>query len=390
MLWLCLMIVIAQALFAITSLRRYMALPAVPTVPRRLGMPRVSVIVPARNEAPNLGRLLASLLALDYGSYEVIVVDDDSTDASLPVASEFDAIIVRTGGLPPGWTGKNYACHLGALAATGDWLLFTDADTEHAPLSLASILGYALDRQLEAVSVLVGQECRSFWERLLVPFAYQQYFVGVPGAQVNQPRGSTTLANGQYFLIRREAYERLGGHEAVRNSLAEDIRLADRLKSHGVRYGVARAEALVRARAYRGLAEIVTGFSKNSFQYLSLDPRRGAVVVLSVVLASLTPSLISLGLQPAPENDTLLLLAGYSYAFLALGLMGWDRLFRVPAWYGLLQPFSALAFVIIAVRSALRSLLGRGVVWKGRVYGKRFQAAEPTDTQPHPRSRQRP
>ena len=387
MLWLCLVIVIAQAVFAIVSLRRYMALPAVPTVPRRLSMPRVSVIVPARNEAPNLGRLLASLLALDYGSYEVIVVDDDSTDASLAVASEFDAIIVRTGGLQPGWTGKNYACHLGAMAATGDWLLFTDADTEHAPLSLASIVGYALDRQLEAVSVMVGQECVSFWERALVPFAFQQYFVGVPGAQVNQTRHPTALANGQYFLIRREVYERLGGHEAVRHSLAEDIRLADRLKSHGVRYGFARAEALVRARAYRSLADIMTGFSKNSFQFLSLDPRRGALVVLSVVLASLTPSLISLGLQP--ENDTVLLLAGYSYAFLALGLMGWDRLFRVPAWYGLLQPFSALAFVLIAVRSALRSLLGRGVVWKGRVYGQRFQTTSAVDEQPHPKSRQR-
>ncbi len=387
MLWLCLLIVLAQAVFAVSSLRRYTALPAVPTVPRRLGMPRVSVIVPARNEAPNLGRLLASLLALDYGSYEVIVVDDDSTDATLAVASEFDAIIVRTGGLQPGWTGKNYACHLGAMAATGDWLLFTDADTEHAPLSLASILGYALDRQLEAVSVMVGQECASFWERVLVPFAFQQYFIGVPALTVNQPRHPSALANGQYFLIRREVYERLGGHEAVRNSLAEDIRLAVRLKAHGVRYGFARAEALVRARAYRNLADIMTGFSKNSFQFLNLDQGRGAFVVLSVVLASLTPSLISLGLQP--DNDTVLLLAGYSYAFLALGLMGWDRLFRVPAWYGLLQPFSALAFVVIAVRSALRSLLGRGVMWKGRVYGKRYQVAEPTDEQPDPKSRQR-
>ena len=387
MLWLCLIIVIAQAVFAIVSLRRYMALPAVPPVPRRLGMPRVSVIIPARNEAPNLGRLLASLLALDYGSYEVIVVDDDSTDATLAVASEFDAIIVRTGGLQPGWTGKNYACHLGAMAATGDWLLFTDADTDHAPLSLASILGYALDRNLEAVSVLVGQECHSFWERVLVPFAYQQYFVGVPGAQVNQPRYTTLLANGQYFLIRREVYERLGGHEAVRNSLAEDIRLADRLKTHGARYGVARAEPLVRARAYRSLADIMTGFSKNSFQFLGLDLRRGALVILSVILASLTPSLISLGLQP--DHDTILLLAGYSYAFLALGLMGWDRLFRVPAWYGLLQPFSAVVFILIAVRSALRSLLGWGVVWKGRIYGRRYEAVEPTNEQPRPKSRQR-
>ena len=149
--WLCIGVVIAQAVFAVLSLRHYTALPLVPTVPRRAGMPRVSIIIPARNEAPNLGRLLASLINLDYGSYEVIVVDDDSADATHYIAGEFDAILIRSGGPPPGWTGKAYACYLGALAATGDWLLFTDADTEHSPLSLASIMGYAADRRLEAL-----------------------------------------------------------------------------------------------------------------------------------------------------------------------------------------------------------------------------------------------
>ncbi len=383
--WVCLVIVIGQAAFAVITLRHYMALPGVPTVPRRLGMPRVSIIIPARNEAANLGRLLPSLLNLDYGSYEIIVVDDASTDATTALAGEFDAITVRSGGPPPGWTGKTYACHLGAMAATGEWLLFTDADTEHAALSLASLLGFALDRHLDALSVFPGHDCASFWERVMVPFAFQQFFAGVPGADINNPREPSALANGQYFLIRRDVYDRVGGHDAVRGSIVEDVSLAHLIKARGARYAAARAEHLVFVRMYRGLTEIWQAFSKNSYQFLSLDPRRGFLVVVSAILAGLTPTLVSLGLKPG--NDAVMMLAVYSYAFLALGLMGWDRLFRVPIWYGLLQPLSVLLFALSAIYAGARSLLGRGVVWKGRVYGRRQGASVPTDEPSRPRQR---
>lgn len=379
--WLCLVIVIAQGALSVLALRHYLALPHVPLVPRRVSNPRVSIIIPARDEAANLGRLLPSLLNLDYAQVEIIVVDDQSTDATAALASEFDALIVRSPGPPPGWSGKNYACHLGAMAATGEWLLFTDADTEHMPQSLASVMGYVQDRQLDAVSLLLGQTCISFWERALLPFAYQQYFVGVPGATVNDPRSSAALANGQYILLRRRVYEQIGGHEAVRSSLVEDVRLAHLMKSLGVRFGVARAEGLVYVRMYRGLREIWNGFSKNSFQFLTLDPKRGMLVMLSTALAALTPSLLSQGWQQ--NSQALTLMAGYSYAFLALGLMAWDRLFRVPVWYGLLQPLSAMTFVLIAMNSAVRSLTGSGVSWKGRVYGRRAAPSE------HPKDRTR-
>jgi chlorobactene glucosyltransferase len=384
--WVCLIIVLVQAAFAVLAIRHYGALPSIPRVPRRSGLPRVSIIIPARNEASNLARLLPSLLNLDYGSYEIIVVDDASSDATAAIAAEFDAIVIRGGGPPRGWTGKNYACHLGANVATGDWLLFTDADTEHAPLALASAMGYALDRQLDALSIMTGQDCFSFWERLLLPFAYQQYFVGVPGAQVNHGRTADAIANGQYILIRRAVYDRIDGHEAVRGSVVEDVRLAQVLRAHGARLLVARGEALVHVRMYRGLRDIWEGFSKNSFQFLTLNPRRGLLVVLSTLAAGLTPLLFALGLQPG--NDAVMLMAGYSYAFLVLGLMGWDRLFRVPAWYGLLHPLSVAVFTLIALNSMVLALTRRGVRWKGRTYGGRSMPVEPSATRTH--SRQRP
>lgn len=375
--WLCIGIVLAQAVFAVVSLRRFTALPLVPTIPRRRGMPRVSIIIPARDEGANLGRLLASLLNLDYGSYEVVVVDDESSDATLHIAGEFDAIIIRSGGPPPGWTGKSYACHLGAMAATGHWLLFTDADTEHAPLSLASILGYALDRRLDAVSIFPNQELQSFWERLVIPFAYQQFFVGVPAAHVNESRSPALLACGQYMLIRRDLYERVGGYAAVHRSLVDDARMAHRLKAHGGRYAIARAPHLVHARSFRALRSIWEGFPRVSFQYLALDARQGALVTLSAVVAALTPALFALGMQSSGEGY--MLMAGYSYAFLSLGLMTWDRLFHVPSLYAFLHPLSVLAFGLIAVTSGARSLLGGGIEWKGRRYGRRRPVAETSE-----------
>ncbi|MFN8471388.1 MAG: glycosyltransferase [Anaerolineae bacterium] len=381
--WLCLAVVVTQGVFGVLSIRHYGALPRVPTVPRRAGLPRVSIIVPARNEAANLGRLLASLLNLDYASYEVIVVDDTSSDATSLIASEFDSILLHTGKLPPGWTGKNYACYLGAQAATGDWLLFTDADTEHAALSLASTIGYVLDRRLDALSVLVGQDTLTFWERLLLPFCYQQFFVGVPGGQVNNSRKEVLLANGQYLLIRRDAYDQVGGHEVVRSSMAEDVRLAHLLKAYHLRYAVARGEHLVFARLYHKLSELWTNFARNSFQFMTLDSRRGGVVLVSAAVATLMPTLLALGLRSG--LDAILLISAYSYAFLVLGLMAWGRIFRVPAWYSLLQPLSAVFFWLVALNSAVRALLGVGITWKGRTYGGRWPAIEPTaDHTPEP------
>jgi len=265
-------------------------------------------------------------------------------------------------------------------------LLFTDADTEHSPLSLASTMGYVADRRLEALSVLPSQELTTFTERLVLPFTYQQFYVGVPGARVNDPHSAATLASGQYMLIRRDAYERVGGYEAVRRSVVDDVRLAHLMRGRGIRYAIARAPQLVHASAYREGAEVWAGFRRISFQFLSLDPGRGALVMLSAVLAALTPALFALGLQPG--GDAYMLMAGYSYAFLTLGLMSWDRLFHVPALFGLLQPLSVLAFGLVALTSGLRAMLGQGIGWKGRVYGGR-RTAETTASE-QPQSHQRP
>jgi chlorobactene glucosyltransferase len=365
----------ALALTAWLSVRHYRALPAVEEATGGAAAdgawPRVSVIVPARNEERNLPRLLASLLALDYPAYEVIVVDDGSTDDTAAIANDYAdrshmrMRLLAAPGPEPGWTGKNAACAFGAAAADGDWLLFTDADTEHAAASLRAAIHTARSQRVGALSLFTQQECRSFWERLLLPFAYQQYFSGVRPTRLLDPSGPA-LANGQYFLISRAAYDASGGHSAVRGSLIDDVALATALKRAGSPPLPCRGERFVRVRMYHSLRELVEGFTKNSFQFLREQRVSAGLVVLGTACAAgLLPAFVGAILY---EGTPAIVLCVGAYAIQVAGLTWWARVFDVPAQYALLAPVAALVFTGIAVSSLLHVAARRPVRWKGRGY----------------------
>ncbi len=365
--------------------RHYRALPAVipfaptptsspasePTHSIPTFWPRVSIVVPTRDEERNLPPLLDSLLALDYPDFEVLLVDDASTDATPSIAADYAArsggrLRVLTGAGPqPGWTGKNFACWTGAQAADGDWLLFTDADTVHAPVSLRAAIATALASGASALSLFTAQRCIGFWERLLLPFAYQQYFVGVRPRSLTRPTGPA-LANGQYFLISHPAYDASGGHAAVASSIIDDVALASALKRAGYPPRACRGEALVSVHMYDSLPALTQGFTKNAAQFLQEQKAAGLLVVLSTAGAAGTLPILATGFL----NRNLAAIAGalLAYAAQTAGILPWLRGFGVPRRYAFLAPFAALGFTLIALSSAWHTLARRPVRWKGRGY----------------------
>jgi chlorobactene glucosyltransferase len=353
-----------QAFFALRSWSNYRRWPRLPVLATRAEMPSVSVIVPARDEAENLMRLLPSLLCLDPPPLEVLVVDDRSSDRTAQVSAGFGARVLESTEPPEGWSGKNWACRLGREHASGAWLLFTDADTWHAPESLGAAMAAAVSERADLLSILTGQECRSLWERLILPFAYSHYFAASGPAWANDDVAPSAIANGQYLLVRGDAYDRLGGHAAVRGSLGEDVDFARLMRRTGGRVRLFRAEDLVRVRMYRSFAGIQTGFRKYSVGYLRVYPPHGALVALSTALAGLplvrTVEAIRGGVSP--------LVATLSYVVGVVGYWPWLRWFGVDPIFALLQPVAYAVFQSIVLDAGLRSLFGVRVNWKGRRY----------------------
>jgi chlorobactene glucosyltransferase len=345
-----------QSITALLALRNYRQLP-------RAGSPifgfseRVSIVVPARNEAERLPALLESLRCLEAEPLEVIVADDSSTDGTREIATSFGCKLVDVGPLPAGWTGKCRACHLGALEAKGDWLLFTDADTIHEPACLEAALSIGLSMNAGLTSLLARQVCSTVWERLLLPYAYAGYFAAAWAP--NRP-GGRAIANGQYMLFRRSAYWKVGGHGSVRNSLIEDVAIARTMRDRGETVVLCRGETVLRVRMYEDLRSLWEGFSKNVFRFVLAFPLAGTVTALSgVAIASAVPAalrsprgLLPLALIAAP----------------AAGLTPWLHLFRVPLRYALLHPVSATIFQVLAFDSIRRTLLSGQTVWRGRRY----------------------
>src|SRR5580700_7596055 len=250
----------------------------------------VSAIIPARNEEASIARAVESVAAQpEIG--EVIVVDDQSTDGTGAILAELASRIpklkiLNTGDvLPPGWAGKNYAFSIGAAAAAarGDWLLFTDADTYHLHGSTRRALCDAAEHDAVLVSYSPEQEMGSFWERALIPFVYCRLANKFSFARVNDPARPDAAANGQFLLLLREVYEKLGGHTAIAGQILEDVALARRVKGAG--YGIYFTAPIgtVRTRMYRSFGAMWQGWTKNLYPLMGGKPTSVLVEIADVL-----------------------------------------------------------------------------------------------------------
>jgi Glycosyl transferase family 2 len=322
----------------------------------------VDAVVPARDEAALIGRCVAALRR-QGGGVTVTVVDDASEDATAACAAAAGARVHRVEGPAAGWLGKPHACAAGAALGTAPWLAFVDADVRLAPGALGALVHLARRRGLDAVSPLLRQRGGGVADSLVVPLAFWQYAVGLPGGGQGGGRG---ILNGQCLVVRRAVYERCGGHghPTVRASLVEDSALARLLVGEGARLALVRGETLGEVRMYTGLRALRAGFGKNAVAFLAADPVRGALVAAAgVAMSAALP--LALGALRPPRVPRL---AGAVLAWAppALALAPRYRASRLPAALALLHPLSASVMQLVALESLLRHLLGRPPRWKGR------------------------
>jgi chlorobactene glucosyltransferase len=340
--------------------------------------PFVSVILPARNEAHNIERCVRSLLESRYPLFEVIVVNDRSTDDTGAIAERLAAadplVRVLHGAERPGdWYGKPWACWQGFEASKGEVLLFTDADTVHGPELLPRAVAALVAEHVDLVTVMPRQEMITFWERVVQPFFFLMLGVRFGSVQrINRNRNPRhAIANGQFILVTRESYAAVGGHRTVKGTVIEDLMMAVTYLKAGKRHWFAVADQDMTTRMYTSLPGIIEGWSKNFF-IGALETMRskplayaGAIASLSVPGLFLLPlATVVLGILLHRTPWLLFGLAWYAAAALVIGII--LKSAAAPTRYGLLHPLGAAVQVWIILR-AIRRGTGR-IEWKGRTY----------------------
>jgi hypothetical protein len=334
------------------------------------GTPEVSIIVPARNEEACLGACLESLAA-QTGSFEILVVDDASTDRTRGIAASFPGVrVLDADPLPPGWGGKSNACWTGARQARSTWLLFTDADTVHAPGSLARSLAEAKEHRADLLSYSPAQALHGFGQHAVMPLVFADLACRYRPRDVCDLSRPDAAANGQYLLVRRDAYEAVGGHAAIAQVLLEDVELARRVKRSGGRLRFRYGGDAVRTSMYRDFAAMREGWTKN---LAALFPKPGRLALartgeFAIIVAAAVVAVAAFAHGPHRAVEWVGALAAAGVA-----LAAYSRFLRrvARAHFSWTSNLAALAGLPIFSYLLLRSRLyyKRGsVTWKGRSY----------------------
>ncbi|ADV62655.1 glycosyl transferase family 2 [Isosphaera pallida ATCC 43644] len=344
--------------------------------------PLVTAIIPAKDEESTLADCLNSVLAQDYPRLEVIVVDDRSRDRTRAIAENIAARdprvrVLPIDHLPEGWTGKTHALHVASQHAKGDWLWFLDADTRHIPRCLSIVLAHAIRHDAALASVLPTLRGETFWENLIQPLAGVVLMRAFPLVLVNSRHSRRAFANGQFILVRRDAYHAVGGHEVVRHRFVEDIYLARRVKEAGFAIRVSVAPRLSSTRMYTSLGQIVRGWSRILYDARGRDPWPLAWLMIEPLIFTKTgqlalPASLFLLSTATTVNQTqfaqALLALALAHAVLSVSLL--HRLYRYSTRHPQFSLGYALAGLIMDVvlfRSLWMCWTGK-VTWRGTTY----------------------
>lgn len=338
-------------------------------------LPFVSVLVPARNEEHNIHAVITSLLKQDYPNYEVIVLNDSSEDNTGSIlkdlCSKYLQLKVITGKpLEAGWTGKCFACKQLYSASKGGYILFTDADTVHYPNSLRYSVTSAIYRKADMLTLFPKMKMVSFAEKIIMPMLWFTIMLLLPFYFVDK-KGFVkfSIGIGPFMLFKREAYEKIGGHDSVKNAIVEDVWLARKIKENDLQLIVEDGQYMLEVRMYRNLKEIWNGFSKNIFAGFEFSSIALFSVNLLYFLLFFLPFLLffyqlSLGLY---LNINLILLL-FQVIILYICRIIISARFKLGFISSVLHPLGALSVPVIALNSWRWIKASAGAKWKGRVY----------------------
>ena len=329
-------------------------------------VPLVSVIVPARDEERAIERTVRAFLAQTWPALEVIVVDDRSTDSTGAILTRIAAedsrlAVVENEEPPPGWLGKPWALHQGSLRARGELLLFVDADVTYEPDAVAAAVLELQERGLPMLSLFPRLVMRGFWEHIVMPNLAFFAFTVLPLWLSNRSRVPVlAVGAGTGNLIRRADYDAVGGHEALRDAVVDDVGLARLVRSSGRPTQVVRAEDLVSVRMYEGLGEIVRGFTKNAFAVTGRSYLTAAVFLTLGLVLHVLPFVLAATGDLISIASLIVLIATRVILYAALGYRLDNALFG--------HPLMIAVWLAIMIRSVWHTGVRRRVLWRGRTY----------------------
>lgn len=360
------------AILLLVSLVNFFAIKRFDEYPTAKNFPRISILVPARNEADKIEACVKSLLAQNYADFELVVLDDHSQDETFSIlerlAEQNPRLRVLSGKpLPGGWLGKHWACQQLAQSATSELVLFTDADTHHEPNMLRDSASAFLAEDADMLTIFPREEIATWGERLIIPAIGFFIFSFLPLALVQKLRlPALAVAIGQFMMFRRESLEALGGFEAVRANIMDDVSLARQIVRHGYRWRIMDGTHHVSCRMYNGFWDAVDGFTKNIFAYFNYRLFLSTLAWMWIWIAYMLPPFVLLAHAiNMPVEFFPYQIAVYSTA---LALLSWAisfRRFRFPMILVLIYPITLTLFVLIAFRSMVYNLTGQAN-WKDR------------------------
>jgi len=338
-------------------------------VPAATKLPRVSVIVPARNEVAMIEPAVRSLLTIDYPDYEVVVVDDRSEDGTGVILDRLQAeyggrlVVVHVRELPPGWLGKTHAMWSAAQASTGEWILFSDADVVHAPEALRRAVHYAEQQQAGHMVLLPTMQMESIGERMMISFFQAMFIFAYRPWKVRDPEARDSMGVGAFNLVRRTAYEKIGTYESIRLSVVDDMRMGEKAKQAGIGCCVAFGENMVRIRWAVGARGVVKNLTKNFFAQLHYNLPFAIAAAMGLLWLHLGPWLGTAFATGWARAGYAVALGSLLAIYVAMG-----RRTKISIGYVLLHPAASVLMVFALFRSTVLTLLHGGVEWRGTFY----------------------